>query len=130
MARREAPGRPAATLVAALLLSAGVSAQSREPTLEELEIESLMDQASKAFERRDLSIEEISADFRYRCLRAIGDTAYCDCLVDKRPYTLRFEQYIGISSRTRSELAYETLGAHGRDIVEKVYDVRDECVGN
>jgi hypothetical protein len=129
MAPRDIPVRSAAALTAALLVFAVAQAQTREPTLEELETERLMDQASKAFERTDLSIEEISADFHYRCLRAIGDTTYCDCLVEKRPYTLRFEQYIGISTRTRSELAYETLSVHGKDIVDKVYHVRDECVG-
>ena len=116
-------------LLAMCVIFASDDGQSREPSLEELEMERLMNQASKVFEKRGLSIEEISADFRYRCLRAIGDTTYCDCLVEKRPYTLRFEQYIGISSRTQSELEYDTLSTQGRQIVDKVYALRDECVG-
>ena len=129
MARREIATRSVGTLLAALLISTSAHGQSREPSLEELETERLLNQASKAFERHDLSIEAMSADFRYRCLRAIGDTAYCECLVEKRPYPLRFDQYIGISSRTRSELEYDTLNAQGKAIVDSVYRVRDECVG-
>ena len=113
---------------AMLVISIGSGSQAREPNLEELEMEYLLDQASRAFEKRNLSIEQISADFRFRCLRAIGSTAFCDCLVEKRPYVLRFEQYVGISSRTRSELNYDTLNDNGREIVDKVFAVRDECV--
>lgn len=103
--------------------------QAREPTLEELEMERLLEQASEMFENRSLSIEEISADFEYRCLRSIGDTPFCECLVRRRPYPLRFEQYVGITSRTRAELDYDTLGDDSRKIVDKVFVLRDQCVG-
>lgn len=92
-------------------------------------MEYLLEQASRAFEKHDLSIEQISADFKFRCLRAIGDTAFCECLVESRPYILRFEQYVRISSRTKAELGYDTLGDNSRNIVDKVFVVRDECVG-
>ena len=91
-------------------------------------MERLLEQASGMFEKRALSIEEISADFEYRCLRAIGDTPFCECLVRRRPYPLRFEQYIGITSRTRSELDYDTLGDVSKAVVDKVFALRDECV--
>lgn len=91
-------------------------------------MERLLEQASQMFERRDLTIEEISADFQYRCLRSIGDTPFCECLVQRRPYPLRFEQYIGITSRARSELDYDTLSATSRTIVDKVFLLRDACV--
>jgi hypothetical protein len=129
MARREFLDRSALGLFAALVFSIAAHAQSQERSLEELETARLIDQASRAFGKRDLSIEEMSAEFRYRCLRAVGDPTYCECLVARRPYTLRFEHYIGISSRTRSELEYDTLSEHGRQIVDKVYAVRGECVG-
>jgi len=80
-------------------------------------------------ERSERSIEEISVDFQYRCLRAIGDTTFCECLVKKRPYTLRFAQYIEISSRTKAELDYDTLSDYGKVIVNKAFRLRDECVG-
>ena len=118
-----------ATLLSMLVFSTTAQAQSREPSLEQLQMEHLLEQASRAFEKHDLSIEQISADFKYRCLRAIGDTKFCECLVKKRPYVLRFEQYIGISSRTKAELAHDTLGDFSREIVNKVFEVRDECVG-
>jgi len=92
-------------------------------------MEYLLDQASRAFDKHNLSIEQISTDFGFRCLRAIGNTAFCDCLVERRPYILRFEQYVGISSRTRSELRYDTLSDNSKEIVDKVFAVRDECVG-
>ncbi len=91
-------------------------------------MEHLIDQASQVFEKHDLPIEEISADFHYRCMRAIGDTTFCECLVEKRPYILRFEQYIGISSKTKAELDYDTMSHYSKEIVEKVFLVRDECV--
>lgn len=129
MVQPELFGHPALTLLAVLMFTVGAHGQSRESSLEELEMEQLMNQASQVFEKHDLSIEEMSADFRYRCLRAIGDTTYCECLVMKRPYTLRFDHYIGISSRTKLELEYDTLSNYSKEVVDKVYLVRDECVG-
>lgn len=49
-------------------------------------------------------------------------------LVEKRPYVLRFEQHIGISSRTKTELDDETLSISGKKIVDTIYRVRDDCV--
>ncbi|GMQ95918.1 MAG: hypothetical protein BMS9Abin14_391 [Gammaproteobacteria bacterium] len=121
---------PSLVLPAMLVIAGTAYGQGREPSLEELEMEHLIDQASRAFEKQDLPIEEISADFHYRCLRAIGDTAFCECLVKKRPYALRFEQYVGISSRTKAELDYDTLSDYSKEIVDKVFMVRNECVGN
>lgn len=118
----------AAILFATLVYSAAGAVQGREPSLEELEMAYRLNQATRAFENRNLSIEQISADFEYRCLRAIGDAALCGCLVEKRPYILRFEQYIGISSRTKAELDYETLSDSGRKIVDAVFLVRDACI--
>jgi hypothetical protein len=117
-----------AVLLALLVFSAAARLQASEPSLEELEMEYLLDQASRAFEKPNLSIEQISADFQFRCLRAIGDTTFCDCLVKRRPYILRFEQYVGISSRTKAELGYDTLSDTSREIVDKVFAIRDECV--
>ena len=117
-----------AILIAVLACSATPPVASREPSLEELEMGYRLDQATRAFDSHNLSIEQISADFEYRCLRAIGDPALCGCLVEKRPYILRFEQYIGISSRTKSELDYETLSTSGKKIVDTVYRVRDSCI--
>lgn len=119
----------ATVLLAVLAWTAASYVQAREPSLEALEMEYLLEQASRAFEKHDLSIEQISADFKFRCLRAIGDTAFCECLVESRPYILRFEQYVRISSRTKAELGYDTLGDNSRNIVDKVFVVRDECVG-
>lgn len=116
-------------LFAVLAASVNADAQAREPSLEELEMEYLLKQASQAFEKHSLSIEQISADFKFRCLRAIGDTGFCDCLVERRPYILRFEQYVGISSRTKAELRYDTLSDNSKGIVNRVFVVRDECVG-
>lgn len=103
--------------------------QSREPSLDELEMEYLFEQASQRFYKPELEIEEITADFRFRCLRAIGDTPFCECLVGERPYTLYFDQYIRLSARTKSELGYESLSDNSRRIVDEVFRVRDECVG-
>ena len=119
----------AAALLTVFVLSTTSQGQSSEPSLQQLEMEHLLEQASQAFEKNDLSIEQISADFKYRCLRAIGDTAFCECLVKKRPYILRFEQYIGISSRAKAELEYDTLSDYSKEIVNEVFVVRDECVG-
>ncbi len=115
-------------LLAVFVFTATAHEHGREPSLKELEMEHLIDQASQVFEKHDLPIEEISADFHYRCLRAIGDMTFCECLVNKRPYILRFEQYIGISSRTKAELDYDTLSDYSREIVDKVLLVRDQCV--
>jgi hypothetical protein len=108
--------------------AATTNAQPREPSLEELEMERLLEQATKSFAKQDLSIEEISADFQYRCLRSIGDTPFCECLVRRRPYPLRFEQYVGITSLTRAELDYEGLSDTSREIVDEVFLLRDACV--
>ena len=121
---------PSVVLPAMIAIAGTAHGQAREPSLEELEMEQRINQASRAFEKQDLPIEEISADFRYRCLRATGDATFCECLVEKRPYTLRFEQYVGISSRTKPELDYDSLSDFSKEIVDKVFLVRNECVGD
>ena len=121
-------GRPGALLLAATLSAMNAHGQARNLTIDELEMERLLGQASEMFGKRDIPIEEISADFEYRCLRSIGDTPFCECLVRRRPYPLRFEQYIGITSRTRAELDYDTLGETSKAIVDRVFRLRDECV--
>jgi hypothetical protein len=121
-------GHARALLFTVAATAVAANAQPREQSLEELEMERLLEQASQTFEKRDLTIEEISADFQYRCLRSIGDTQFCECLVRRRPYPLRFEQYVGITSRTRPELDYETLSGTSREIVDKVFLLRDTCV--
>lgn len=115
--------------LAVAVIAVAADAQPREPSLEELEMERLLEQATQMFEKQDLSIEEMSADFQYRCLRSIGDTPFCECLVRRRPYPLRFEQYVGITSRTRSELDYDTLSDGSKKIVDEVFLLRDACVG-
>lgn len=119
---------PSIVLFVVLVLWADARAQSRETTLHELEMEHLMDQASQVFEKNDLPIEEMSADFHYRCMRAVGDVSFCDCLVEKRPYILRFEHYIRITSRTKAELGYDSLSDYSKAVVDKVHLLRDECV--
>ena len=115
-------------LLAVFVSAVTAQERPREPSLEELEVEHLIDQASKVFEQHGLPIEELSVDFQYRCLRAIGDTPFCECLLEKRPYPLRFHQYIGISSRTKAELDYGTLSDSGKAIVDRVFLLRDDCV--
>ena len=125
----ETPGRRRlvlASLASALFACAAVADDA--PTLEQLELQHLMDQATQAFEKQELPIEAISADFRYRCLRAIGAARLCECLVERRPYSLRFEHYVRITTRTKSELGYSHLGADGRQLVDEVHAVRDACV--
>jgi hypothetical protein len=121
--------RHATVLCALFTVSIAATGRERPPGLDEVEMEHRLHQASRAFEKPDLSIEQISADFEYRCLRAIGDPVFCKCLVSRRPYILRFEQYIGISSKTKDELRYDTLGNNSKTVVDEVYAVRDECVG-
>jgi len=121
-------GRFLLVLIVALLVPCAACADDRTPTLERLEFEHLMNQAMQAFEKQVLPIEELSADFRYRCLRAIGAAGFCECLVEHRPYSLRFEHYVRITSRTRVELGYERLSADARRLIDKVYEVRDACV--
>ena len=111
-----------------LVPSADAHARGGEATLHELEMEHLMDQASRVFEKNDLPIEEMSADFHYRCMRAVGDSSFCDCLVEKRPYSLRFEHYIRLTSRTKAELSYDGLSDYSKAIVDAVHRLRDECV--
>ena len=120
-----------ATVACALLaFFAPFHAEGREPSLEQLEMEFLLDQASRAFEKPNLSIEQISADFKFRCLRAVGHAAFCECLVKWRPYSLHFEQYVAIITRTKAELAYDTLSDISKSIVDKVYGLRERCVAS
>lgn len=126
--------RPACRPVAALLVTLLVASRSAgadelSPTLEQLELEHSIDKATRAFDKQTLPIEAISADFLYRCLRATGAAELCDCLVEERPYSLRFEQYVRITSRTKAELGYERLSADGRQLVDKVHRARETCVG-
>lgn len=117
-----------AALLATAVLASTANADERAPTLEQLELQRLMEKAAQVFEKQTLPIEPISADFHYRCLRATGAAALCECLVERRPYSLRFEHYVRITSRTKSELGYDKLSDAGRHLVDEVYALRDACV--
>ena len=57
-----------------------------------------------------------------------ANAGYQVVLVEKRPYSLDFQQYVAIITRTKGELAYDTLSDISRSLVDEVYGLRDECV--
>ena len=63
-----------------------------------------------------------------RCIRAFGDTAFCDCIMWKGPRGITFMDYVLMASRTKDELKYDQLAADERKLVDSARAVRDECV--
>jgi len=80
-------------------------------------LEELGDAAEKSFEIR-----------KKDCLKAFGYRPFCECLCDKMPWVLSFQDYIGIVTRTKTQVGYDQMSDEEKGVVDKVYSVRDECV--
>src|SRR5262245_55213723 len=98
-------------------------------TLEQQEQLNLFEKAiSKADQLRAL-VERIGQERRSQCMAAVASEAFCECLGQKLPVAINFVDYVGIITRTKEELKYNTLSAEDKGVVDITRKARDQCVG-
>lgn len=65
---------------------------------------------------------------RNNCVIAFGDTKFCDCLSQKLPVVVSFQEYSIIITSSKKEINYEGTSKENRKVIDKVYNVREICV--
>jgi hypothetical protein len=65
---------------------------------------------------------------RLECLSAIGNSTFCACVTAEVPMGVNFLQYVGIVTRTKAELGYDTLSKNDKLLADSTYAAREVCV--
>jgi hypothetical protein len=72
--------------------------------------------------------EKISKEKYYKCLKAFGDSLFCQCIRDNLSVRTSFENYIMIVVSTKDEIGYQNLNDEDKKMVDMTYGVRENCV--
>jgi hypothetical protein len=64
------------------------------------------------------------------CGQAVGNTPFCNCLGEKLPWVLSFQEYVSAVTSTKEGLAAADLSNEQRGVVDKAVKARDECVAS
>ena len=84
------------------------------------------------------SIEDMEATMKRRsqekfssCLKAIGSNSFCNCIREKTPVGITFQQYVGLLSLSDEEIKKASSGdKENKKIIETTLQAREMCVGN
>jgi hypothetical protein len=120
----------AALMCAILLFGTASLAQGADRPLTKEQIDQL-DSSSRIIERVDQlrrNIEVLSRARATACLRAFGHDRFCDCINEKLPYSLTFDDYIQVVTRTNEQLAAAKLDKEQRKLADLAVKARDVCV--
>ena len=79
-------------------------------------------------ERERAALEAAAKEFHYRCVQVLGHAVYCHCVNGRRPAAVDFDAFVLFTSRTRTELGYDRLGADEQKLVDDTRLARIECV--
>ena len=116
-------------LLLSLCITQSSSAQEKKPlppeTMDQLRVQ---DEAIRKLEKLEVQLEDFGREFLYRCMRALGHTAFCVCIRDNGPATLGFQQFIAVASQTKAEVKFDSLSKDDKSIYLKVMEARNGCV--
>ena len=92
------------------------------------------DELLKKIEQLERQLQELkqiqmsSGEKMEQCMAATGVKKLCDCLADKLPTDLTFEQYVHNVVTGKQDLGYDTMPAEKRKNVDLSIAARDACV--
>jgi hypothetical protein len=73
-------------------------------------------------------IEQVAMEKKNQCMKAIGDTQFCDCIAEKSPSGITFTEYVAILVSTKDDLKYDELSPEDKKMVDNARKSRDQCV--
>ena len=116
-------------LISILLVTAQSFGEGpRQPTLEELRTFEALESASGYMEDMKSRIERMSKTKRNKCIRGLGNTAFCQCIADKTPIGTSFEDYVIAAISSDEELDLARLEPEQNKLVTLNRRARNDCV--
>jgi hypothetical protein len=117
-------------LLTVVLCSGFATAQekAKPPTLEQLDKSKGLEDALNLIDKLEAQIEVVSSQKRSQCLRAIGNPAFCECLVSNLPVGASFLSYVQILSSSKEEIGYPKLSKDDKGMVDVAIKTREICV--
>lgn len=92
------------------------------------ESDHILNKALGEIENLRLMTENITVEKKNECMKAIGNTDFCECIVESVPIAVSFLGYVNILVKTKDELNYNTLSVEDKMLVDKSRVARDKCV--
>ena len=96
-----------------------------------LEAQERIDQMEKLIDKLngfEASVGQMIAEKKRGCVRAVGNEAFCNCIVDGIPVVMDFPQYVAILVASKDDLHYDTLSPDDKKAIDMARQSRDKCV--
>ena len=110
-----------------LVIPLGPSLAQQQPTIEQTEHLQNIQKAREAISLMELYVDQASADRKYKCMKAFGHIAFCECIAENVPVVVTFEEYVNIVTARKEELRLSQLPEEKRELVERTREVRNDC---
>mgnify|MGYP001594446949 CR=1 FL=1 len=118
-------------LILVVLMVVGLAsiASAEEPkTLKRLQQEDQFQKVTDSFNKASTALDALVKSRQSDCIKAIGYTPFCDCILKDLPVAWEFADYIAITTRSKEQNGYDKLDAEYRAAYDKVSPIRDKCV--
>ena len=76
------------------------------------------------------NVDTLSRALKSDCLRTVGNDQFCNCLGEKLPWILSFQEYVSVVTSSKDQLAAANLSREQHEVVDKAAQARDECVAS
>jgi hypothetical protein len=106
-------------------------AQSETPppmSLEQQEQLEAKERLSNTIGRLGAALIEFTAAKKTQCMKAFGNTEFCDCIANKSPTGVDFFEYVAIVAGTKEDFKYDQRSADDKKLFDATRTARDECV--
>jgi hypothetical protein len=112
----------------ALLFSSTTFAQNKQMPVKDIEKAEQADKLISSLDELQALADKIVKTKYYKCLKAFGDDAFCQCLKNNLPVVSNFEMYITAITSTKEEMDYPNLKDDDKKMIDAIYKVRETCV--
>jgi hypothetical protein len=73
-------------------------------------------------------VDVMTASKKNQCMKAFGNTEFCECIAEKSPVAITFVGYVSIVAGTKEDLKYDQLSPDDKKLFDATRAARDECV--
>jgi len=103
------------------------AAQSTK-SLEQIENDEKLKRAIEPINDAESKLHAMLRRREVDCARAIGFAPFCDCVMKDLPIAWNFSEYVMITTRSKDENGYTTMGKDLQRAYDNVAPIRDRCV--
>ncbi len=73
--------------------------------------------------------QQKALEMRLQCLKAVGNSQFCECIANESPMSVNFVGYVAATSLTNEELHYSALKPDDRKAIDNSSAARVKCLG-